>query len=798
MRKTVLGLSVLAAFAAGAAVTMSKVGEYDFGVNGCGAIAYAGGNQFYILQDHADAADGGDGYAKVYPYTLAINASSGAITSQTQGMPFTPGTNNDSEGLAFDPGSGCLWISDEAAPTIKEFLTSGMAQRSAPMSAIQKSQKRGNRSLESLTISGDGLTMWAANEQALTCDGEASDGNTTVETVVRLLKYTRPTLAGAWTAAGEWAYKCDKCGGTTSAQSGLSGLCALPDGSLLTLEREVSVSTSGRCRVYRVTPEALAAATEVSGLAALSSATYTAVDKGSALIDFNNSKESGLLTYKMIVYEGICLGPRLSDGSLSVILVSDGGSTKKQSIATAYTMSRLCALKLSGLDVRTLNFEKPAEGTASIVGTNFRYLAGATVENVLSGVDDTPPAGGAYTNLGEVAEWTSLAWAAPGQNPASGSGATARFTVAGDGTMRWTSESHAVTNTTSTVYANDSFERPAAGTAASALAGWTGDGTVTALTYAPAAAYPMAEEAHTKVLEVDDEATRTYAGPEGNQRLEMMVCVTKASEPLEDLGSDLQVSVAADETGRLCVWHRGPSGNVWTPLSDKVYPDGTWVRVDLVFDYTSSADGTAYCQVRLDGAPCPTAAGVASPKNPVPDGAWYATANNGGAASRKVSSVSFNGSMKVDDLLLSLDPGADVGPDPAATETPDGIPYAWFDQYGFARDSAAASATVPGYTLGDVYWSGIDPLGAEPLTIKAVRLDADGSVELDINAFRANPETVYHVYRMTDLAKPEDAVEIMSTAENFSGDAATWKTTWRGETGSADRAFYFIKAVPAR
>ena len=793
MKKRVLFLAGFAAYAAGAAVTMTKVAEYDFSVDGCGGITYAGGNRFYILRDHNDASN----KAEVYPVTLTINASTGAITAQALDTPVNPGTLNDSEGLAFDPGAGTYWISDEAAPTITEFYAYGMQTgRTAPIPAIQKSQKRGNRSLESLTISGDGLTMWAANEQALTCDGEVSDGNTSVQTVVRLLKYTRPTLAGAWTAAGEWAYKCDTCGGSTSAQSGLSGLCALPDGSLLMLEREVSVSTTGRCRIYRVTPEALAAATEVSGLAALSSATYTAVNKGSELLEF---KGGGL--NKMIVYEGICLGPRLSDGSLSVVLVSDGGATKSAlgGLITATTVSRLCALKLSGLDVRTLNFEKPAEGTASIVGTNFRYLAGATVENTLVGVETgAPPAGGAYTNLGEVAEWTSLAWTAPGQNPASGSGTTARFTVAGDGTMSWTTENHAVTNTTSTVYGNDSFERPAAGTEVSALAGWTGDGTVKALAYAPAAAYPMAEESHTKVLEVDDGATRTYAGPEGNQRLEMMVCVTKAAEPLMDLGSDLQVSVAADEAGRLCVWHRGPSGNVWTPLSDKAWPDGTWVRVDLVFDYTSSADGIAYCQVRLDGAPCPTAAGVASPKNPVGPGAWYATANNGGAANRKVSSVSFNGNMKVDDLLLSLDAGAGADQEPAATETPDGVPYAWFDRYGFARDSAAASATVPGYTLGDVYWSGVDPLGAEPLTITAVRLDADGSVELDINAYRADPETVYHVYRMTDLAKPGDAVEIMSSAENFSGDAATWKTTWRGETGSAERAFYFIKAVPAK
>jgi hypothetical protein len=76
----------------------------------------------------------------------------------------------------------------------------------------------------------------------------------------------------------------------------------------------------------------------------------------------------------MIVYEGICLGPRLSDGSLAVYLVSDGGATKTVGFLTATTVSRLCALKLSGLDVVTVNCPTPPGGTVNPSGTNYRYL----------------------------------------------------------------------------------------------------------------------------------------------------------------------------------------------------------------------------------------------------------------------------------------------------------------------------------------------------------------------------------------------------------------------------------------
>jgi len=325
-------------------LSIEKVAEYSFEKNGCGGIAWSGhAGVFYVLRDH-DNDDGGDNKSKVYPVSFAINPASGAIAAQSIGAEFTPGSLGDAEGIALDPRTGALWISDEASPTIAEYGLGGVATgRTAPVPAVQRSYKRGNRSLEALTVSPDGLTMWTANEQALTCDGESSDGNTTVSTVVRLTRFTRATAQADWEAAGEWAYACDPCAGSDYAQSGLSGLCALPDGSLLALEREVSITTWGRCRIYRVTTGALAAATEVSGIAALTEATYDAVAKGDCLVEIRG------VILNIIVYEGIALGPILSDGSRAVYLVSDGGETKKVSFITAKTVPKICALRLSGL-----------------------------------------------------------------------------------------------------------------------------------------------------------------------------------------------------------------------------------------------------------------------------------------------------------------------------------------------------------------------------------------------------------------------------------------------------------------
>ena len=195
-------------------LSIEKVAEYSFEKDGCGGIAWSGrAGVFYVLRDHA-----GDGKSKVYPVSFAINPASGAIAAQSIGAEFTPGSLGDAEGIALDPRTGALWISDEAGPTIAEYGLGGVATgRTAPVPAVQRSYKRGNRSLEALTVSPDGLTMWTANEQALTCDGESSDGNTTVSTVVRLTRFTRATAQADWEAAGEWAYACDPCGGSNYA-----------------------------------------------------------------------------------------------------------------------------------------------------------------------------------------------------------------------------------------------------------------------------------------------------------------------------------------------------------------------------------------------------------------------------------------------------------------------------------------------------------------------------------------------------------------------------------------------------
>ena len=118
---------------------------------------------------------------------------------------------------------------------------------------------------------------------------------------------------------------------TTAERSGLVDLLALPDGQLLTLERELGgFIPLYRTRIYLVD---LNAATDVSAVPSLEASGFMPVAKTLLWQGFFTSTN----------YEGITLGPVLHDGSSSLILVSDDGQGQLGQLQTLFS------LKLSGL-----------------------------------------------------------------------------------------------------------------------------------------------------------------------------------------------------------------------------------------------------------------------------------------------------------------------------------------------------------------------------------------------------------------------------------------------------------------
>ena len=102
---------------------------------------------------------------------------------------------------------------------------------------------------------------------------------------------------------------------------GVSELCALPDGQLLVLEREafipkIKIGAFCKCKLYLINP--------------LNSEEFSMKDKFSSETPFLKKRlltewKTGLSLSKRSFanYEGMCLGPKLEDGSQVIILLSD-------------------------------------------------------------------------------------------------------------------------------------------------------------------------------------------------------------------------------------------------------------------------------------------------------------------------------------------------------------------------------------------------------------------------------------------------------------------------------------------
>jgi hypothetical protein len=226
----------------------------------------------------------------------------------------------DQEGIVHtNPTRNSVFVTNENTPGIREYdLSTGMELQNVSIPAVFLN-RRSNFGFESLARSSDGTTMWTANEEALTVDGPVS--TTSVGTTVRIMKMN--VTGNTVTPSEQFAYKVDpihEAGILPQRRSGVSDLVALPDGTLLALERSFAFDFSMPL-YYRstITEVDFANATDVSQPSfstGLSGKTYTLAAKeilwsGSAA----GSAGQNL--------EGLTLGPRLANGNWLLVGVVD-------------------------------------------------------------------------------------------------------------------------------------------------------------------------------------------------------------------------------------------------------------------------------------------------------------------------------------------------------------------------------------------------------------------------------------------------------------------------------------------
>lgn len=264
-------------------------------------ISRIGGNRYFSVDD----SDG-----TLYELEIDMDAS-GAIGSCTVKRSVRLEGRVDLEGCACDPLDGRVWVSDESDTTIRQFdPKTGKETARVGIPEVYREHVRPNRSFEGLTLSPDGYRMYVANEDTLTCDGKPA--NKEGGGVVRIQEFLRTGKNSPWLPTCQFLYRTDSVDGPKYkgiALSGVVGLCAPGDGTLLVLEREMSkkflLFPFFRIRLYEIVLD------------------VNAAEPGKRLLWEKNTFAN---------YEGICLGPVLEGGSRSLILVSDGGGDADEKI----------------------------------------------------------------------------------------------------------------------------------------------------------------------------------------------------------------------------------------------------------------------------------------------------------------------------------------------------------------------------------------------------------------------------------------------------------------------------------
>lgn len=328
---------MIGAALAAASLALAPVGELAFprawngaSLNGLSGLTHVADDAYYAVRDSGGA---------LFALTIGVDRATGMPTNSVVTGQTALAGRGDLECVAWDRARRWVWVGDEDDGSIRAFNPATGAERARAAVPAVFDAFRYNRSFEALTLRPDGLEMWACNEEAL-CRREA-EGRTAKKaapvrattpdvddgpratrahgTRVRLQRFTRPAPEAAWTAAGQWMYVTDSVGGGDFAgksRCGVSGLLCLGDGTLLVLEREMSIKKgkvlpSFRCRIYVID---FNHADNVADVVALKETARRPVAKRRLF-----GAHTGLA-----MYEGICLGPTLADGSRSVLLISDG------------------------------------------------------------------------------------------------------------------------------------------------------------------------------------------------------------------------------------------------------------------------------------------------------------------------------------------------------------------------------------------------------------------------------------------------------------------------------------------
>lgn len=244
---------------------------------------------------------------------------------------------------------------------------------------------------------------------------------------------------------------------------------------------------------------------------------------------------------------------------------------------------------------------------------------------------------------------------------------------------------------------------------------WVGDGTVTAgESVVPSVGSPTDEGENEKYLAVSGTVSCSNLVNSANSysKADFLLFVDEAGDNPDDVIEGAQIAVAAGEGSDAAndsyIWiycKNGSSASGAWFKTDVTVLTQTWARVTLDFDYT-----TARCQVSVNGVAANSSAGYVKSSGDTTGGSWYPTIHSISENRSKLSELTFVGSTKVDDVLISesdsaiaqnFDGEADVGGVK--------VPYNYLATYSIKPVNAGSEVPGSGMTVAQKYETGLDP-----------------------------------------------------------------------------------------
>lgn len=321
-------------------------------------IAHLHDDIYALVSDKSDSA-------LYFNFRIQVNPKTGEL-EQVESLGFTErtdGTLNDGkpwqgQEKGFDHeaivkvSDSTLLIASEGYCRLKEYPILSISANAPKISYQQNlwesrwpsSDFYPNYNFESLAFDSVRQYLWTISESTLRKDGQPATPQNGLPNQLRLMRYdwgkikenrnkenngkedcseqeSRKKASRYMTA---YAYQMDQPSTNKKADiyvMGVSELCALPDGQLLVLEREafipkIKIGAFCKCKLYQINP--------------LNSEEFALKEKFSSDTPFLKKRllaewKTGLSLSKRSFanYEGMCLGPKLEDGSQVVILLSD-------------------------------------------------------------------------------------------------------------------------------------------------------------------------------------------------------------------------------------------------------------------------------------------------------------------------------------------------------------------------------------------------------------------------------------------------------------------------------------------